>query len=151
VKRTRERFGPEEITFVGDRGMITKARISALSKLPGASWITAFRAPEIKTLVSCGAIQMSLFDEVNLAEISHPDYEGERLVVCRNPGLAARRAHTRAALLDTTDAALEKLRASVEAGRLKDHTKIALRAGRALGKYKMAKHFDLHVEEAQIT
>ncbi|MHB8247251.1 MAG: IS1634 family transposase [Acidimicrobiales bacterium] len=151
VKTTRERFGLEEITFVGDRGMITKARVTALSKLPGASWITALRAPDIKALVSCGAIQMSLFDEANLAEITHPDYQGERLVVCRNPELAERRAHTRAALLYATDAALEKLRANVEAGRLKDHTKIALRAGRALGKYKMAKHFDLHGEEAQIT
>jgi transposase len=151
VKTTRERFGLEEITFVGDRGMIAKARVTALSKLPGASWITALRAPDIKALVSCGAIQMSLFDEANLAEITHPDYQGERLVVCRNPELAERRAHARAALLDATDVALEKLRANVEARRLKDHTKIALRAGRALGKYKMAKHFDLHVEEAQIT
>ena len=92
-----------------------------------------------------------LFDEANLAEISHPDYEGERLVVCRNPALAGRRAHTRAALLDATEAALAALRANVEAGRLKDHTKIALRAGRVLGKYKMAKHFERHVEEGQIT
>lgn len=151
VKAVRERFGLEEITFVGDRGMITKARITALSKLPGASWISALRAPDIKALVSCGAIQMSLFDEANLAEISHPDYEGERLVVCRNPALADRRAHTRQALLDATEAALAKLRASVEAGRLKDHTKIALRAGRAVAKYKMAKHFELHVEQGQIT
>jgi len=151
VKTVRERFGLQEITFVGDRGMITKARITALSKLPGASWISALRAPEIKALVESGAIQLSLFDEANLAEITHPDYQGERLVVCRNPALAGRRAHTRAALLDATEAALEKLRVSVEAGRLKDHTKIALRAGRALGRYKMAKHFDLHVEEGQIT
>ncbi len=151
VKAVRERFGLEEITFVGDRGMITKARITALSKLPGASWITALRAPEIKALVSCGAIQMSLFDEADLAEISHPDYEGERLVVCRNPALAERRAHTRAALLEATEAALAKLRASVAAGRLKDHTKIAIKAGRALAKYKMAKHFDLQVEQGQIT
>jgi hypothetical protein len=151
VKTVRERFGLEEITFVGDRGMITKARITALSKLPGASWITALRAPEIKALVSSGAIQMSLFDEANLAEISHPDYEGERLVVCRNPALADRRARTRQALLEATEAALAKLWASVEAGRLKDHTKIALRAGRAVAKYKMAKHFELHVEQGQIT
>jgi hypothetical protein len=151
VKAVRERFGLEEITFVGDRGMITKARVAALSKLPGASWITALRAPEIKALVSSGAIQTSLFDEANLAEISHPDYEGERLVVCRNPALADRRAHTRRALLDATEAALAKLRASVAAGRLKDHTKIALKAGRAVAKYNMAKHFELHVDQGQIT
>jgi hypothetical protein len=151
VKTVRERFGLEEITFVGDRGMITKARITALSKFPGASWITALRAPDIKALVSSGAIQMSLFDEANLAEITHPDYQGERLIVCRNPALADRRTHTRAALLEATETALEKLRANVEAGRLKDHTKIALKAARALGKYKMAKHFELHVEQGQIT
>jgi hypothetical protein len=151
VKTVRERFGLEEITFVGDRGMITKARITALSKFPGASWITALRAPDIKALVSSGAIQMSLFDEANLAEITHPDYQGERLIVCRNPALADRRTHTRAALLEATETALEKLRANVEAGRLKDHTKIALKAARALGKYKMAKHFELRVEQGQIT
>src|SRR5579875_1608626 len=120
VKAVRERFGLEEVTFVGDRGMITKAQVTALSKLPGASWVGALTAPEIKALVSCGAVQMSLFDEANLAEISHPDYEGERLIVCRNPALAERRANTRAALLDATEAALAKLRANVEAGRLKD-------------------------------
>jgi hypothetical protein len=151
VKTVRERFGLEEITFVGDRGMITKARITALSKFPGASWITALRAPDIKALVSSGAIRMSLFDEANLAEITHPDYQGERLIVCRNPALADRRTHTRAALLEATETALEKLRANVEAGRLKDHTKIALKAARALGKYKMAKHFELRVEQGQIT
>jgi len=151
VKTVRERFGLEEITFVGDSPMITKARIAALSKLPGASWITALRAPDIKALVSSGAIQLSLFDEANLAEITHPDYEGERLVVCRNPGLTDRRAHTRAALLEATEAALEKLRANLEARRVKDHTKIALKAGQALAKYKMAKHFELHVEQGQIT
>jgi hypothetical protein len=151
VSAVRERFGLEEITFVGDRGMITKAIVQALSKLPGASWITALRAPEIKALVASGAIQISLFDEVNLAEITHPDYEGERLVVCRNPALADRRAHTRAALVDATEAALAKLPASVEAGRLKDHTKIALRAGRAVARYKMAKHFEFLVEQGRIT
>jgi len=151
VKAVRERFGLEEITFVADRKMITKARRTALSKLPGASWVTALRAPQIKALVSFGAIQMSLFDEANLAEITHPDYQGERLVVCRNPALADRRAGTRAALLEATEAALARLRASVEAGRLKDHTKIALKAARALAKYKMAKHFELHVEQGQIT
>jgi len=151
VKTTRERFGLEEITFVGDRGMITKARVAALKELPGASFITAFRAPEIKALVACGAIHPSLFDETNLAEITHPDYEGERLVVCRNPTLAARRTRTRNALLDATDAGLEKLAAAVNAGRLKDPVKIARRADRVLQRYKMAKHFDLHVEEGQIS
>jgi Transposase DDE domain len=151
VTTVRERFGLEEVTFVGDRGMITTARITALRKLPGASWVTALRAPQIKALAEAGAIQPSLFDQANLAEITHPDYPGERLVVCRNPALAAERARKRAALLQATEDALATLAATVAAGRLKDHTKIALRAGRAVNKYKMAKHFDLHVEQGAIS
>ena len=151
VTTVRERFGLEEVTFVGDRGMITTARITALRKLPGASWITALRAPQIKALAEAGAIQPSLFDQTNLAEISHPDYPGERLVVCCNPALAAERARKRSQLLAATEDALAKLQATVAAGRLTDHTKIALRAGRIINKYKMAKHFDLHVEHGRIS
>ena len=151
VTTVRERFGLEEVTFVGDRGMITTARITALRKLAGASWITALRAPQIKALAEAGAIQPSLFDQTNLAEITHPAYPGERLVVCRNPALAAERARKRAALLDATEDALAKLQATVAAGRLKDHTKIALRAGRVVNKYKLAKHLDLHVEHGRIS
>src|SRR6266516_3363795 len=151
VATVRERFGLHEVTFVGDRGMITTARITALRKLPGASWITALRAPQIKALAEAGAIQPSLFDQTNLAQITHPDYPGERLVVCRNPALGAERAHKRAALLAATEDALAKLAATVAAGRLKDPTKIALRAGRIVNKYKMAKHFDLHVERGTIS
>jgi len=151
VATVRERFGLHEVTFVGDRGMITTARITALRKLPGASWITALRAPQIKALAEAGAIQPSLFDQTNLAQITHPDYPGERLVVCRNPALGAERARKRAALLAATEDALAKLAATVAAGRLKDPTKIALRAGRIVNKYKMAKHFDLHVERGTIS
>src|SRR6266516_4034385 len=151
VATVRERFGLHEVTFVGDRGMITTARITALRKLPGASWITALRAPQIKALAEAGAIQPSLFDQTNLAQITHPDYPGERLVVCRNPALGAERARKRAALLSATEDALAKLAATVAAGRLKDPTKIALRAGRIVNKYKMAKHFDLHVERGTIS
>src|SRR6266487_1017716 len=151
VTTVRERFGLREVTFVGDRGMITSARITALRKLPGASWITALRAPQIKALAEADAIQPSLFDQTNLAQITHPDYPGERLVVCRNPALGAERARKRAALLSATEDALAKLAATVAAGRLKDPTKIALRAGRIVNKYKMAKHFDLHVERGTIS
>jgi len=151
VATVRERFGLHEVTFVGDRGMITTARITALRKLPGASWITALRAPQIKALAEAGAIQPSLFDQTNLAQITHPDYPGERLVVCRNPALGAERARKRAALLSATEDALAKLAATVAAGRLKDPTKIALRAGRIVNKDKMAKHFDLHVERGTIS
>lgn len=119
VTAIRERFGLKDITFVGDRGMITQARIDVLRDLPGADWITALRAPQIKALVESGAIQLSLFDEANLAEISHPDYPGERLMVCRNPVLAEQRARKRNALLDATEDGLTRLAATVAAGRLK--------------------------------
>src|SRR6266511_1856728 len=151
VTTVRERFGLREVTFVGDRGMITTARIAALRKLPSASGITALRAPQIKALAEADAIQPSLFDQTNLAQITHPDYPDERLVVCRNPALGAERARKRSQLLDATEDALAKLQATVAAGRLKDHTKIAVRAGRIINKYKMAKHFDLHVEHGQIS
>ncbi len=95
------------IIFVGDRGRITRARITALKDIGGAGWLSAFRAPEIKALVNDGAIQQSLFDEVNFAEIRHPDYEAERLVACRKPFLAAERARKREALLWATEVALD--------------------------------------------
>ena len=151
VDAVRIRFGLKEVTFVGDRGMITQARITALRKQPGAAWITALRAPQIKALAEEGAIQLSLFDQADLAEITHPDYPGERLVVCRNPVLAAERTRKRGVLLQATEDALARLAATVAAGRLKDHTKIALRAGRIITKYKMAKHFDLSVEQGTLT
>jgi len=150
VKTVRERFGLNDITFVGDRGMITQARVDALRELPGAAWVTALRAPQIKALAEQDAIQLSLFDETNLAEITHPDYPGERLVVCRNPVLAEQRARKRQDLLAATEDALTALAGTVAAGRLKDHTKIAVRAGRVVAKYKMAKHYDLSVEQGRI-
>lgn len=150
VKTVRERFALNDITFVGDRGMITQARVDALRELPGAAWVTALRAPQIKALAEQDAIQLSLFDETNLAEITHPDYPGERLVVCRNPVLAEQRARKRQDLLAATQDALTALAGTVAAGRLKDHTKIAVRAGRVVAKYKMAKHYDLSVEQGQI-
>ncbi|MDA8317720.1 MAG: IS1634 family transposase [Actinomycetota bacterium] len=151
VEKLRERFGFKVIIFVGDRKMVTRARIKALEDIGGAGWLSALRAPEIKALVNDGAIQQSLFDEVNFAEITHPDYEGERLVVCRNPFLAAERARKREALLLATEADLEKVRASVAAGRLEDAGKIGLRAGRVLNRHKMAKHFELTIEEGRFS
>ncbi|MHB8449543.1 MAG: IS1634 family transposase [Mycobacteriales bacterium] len=151
VETVRTRFALTEITFVGDRGMITTARIDALRELPGASWITALRGPAIKALLESGAIQMSLFDETNLAEISHPDYPGERLVVCLNPALAEQRARTRSSLLAATEANLAKLAARVAKGQLKDATKIALAAGRVMNKHKMGKHFELSIATGQIS
>lgn len=151
VEDLRGRFGLERVVVVGDRGMITSARIRALKGRGGVDWITALRAPEIKALAGAGAIQLSLFDEANLAEISSPDYPGERLVVCRNPALGAERARKRAELLAATEADLLRLQAQVEAGRLKDPAKIGLRAGRVADRFKMAKHFTLLIGEGRFS
>jgi len=151
VTKLRERFGFKVIIVVGDRGMITAARINALNDIGGAGWVSALRAPEIKALVNNGAIQQSLFEKMSFAEITHPDFEGERLVACRNPLLAEERARRREALLQATEADVEKVRASVAAGRLRDAGKIGLRAGRVLNRHKMAKHFELLIEEGRFS
>jgi hypothetical protein len=142
-----ERFKLQRVCFVGDRGMITSARVEALRTHGGIDWVTALRATEIKKLVASGVVQPTLFDEVNLVEISHPDYNGERLVACRNPFLAAERARKRADLLDATEVNLAKVKAQVEAGRLRDAGKIGLRAGRVVNRHKMAKHFTLEIAD----
>jgi Transposase DDE domain len=142
VDKVRKDFGLRELVFAGDRGMITTTRIEDLRALEGAGWVTALKAPAIAALAADGGpLQMSLFDEQNLAEISHPDYPGERLVCCRNPALAESRRLKRQALLAATEADLEKIKASVEAGRLKDKDKIGVRVGKVIGKHKVGKHF----------
>jgi hypothetical protein len=143
------RFGLDRVVMVGDRGMITSARIDALreqDQLAGIDWITALRAPAIHKLAGQGAIQLSLFDQANLAEVTHPDYPSERLVVCRNPALAVDRARKRGELLAATDAALDKVVAAVAAGRLRDAGKIGLRVGKVVNHYKMAKHYTLDID-----
>jgi len=150
VEAVRGRFQLQNMVFVGDRGMITQARIDALRQVPGLGWLTALRAPQIKALVEDYSIQPSLFDQANLAEIaSHPDYPGERLVVCRNPTLATERARKRKALLDATEDDLARVRAAVEAGRLKDPAKIGQRVGKVAGRHKMEKHFSLDMAEGK--
>ena len=122
--------------------MITGTRIADLRELPGMDWITSLRAPAVAALAADdGPLQMSLFDVHDFAEISHPDYPGERLVCCYNPALAAERERKREALLAATEADLEKIAASAAAGRLKDPDKIGIRVGKAAGKHKVAKHF----------
>ncbi len=148
VDKIRDRFSLTDIVMVGDRGMITQARINDLKTLDGAGWVTALRAPAIKKLAQQGAIQLSLFDETDLAEITHPDYPNERLVVCRNPALAIERTRKRRELLAATDLALDKIVTAVEAGRLKDPAVIGMRIGRVVNKYKMAKHYNLDITEA---
>ena len=149
VEVVETRFRLERVCFVGDRGMITSARVAALKAHGAMDWVTALRATEIKKLVASGVVQPSLFDEVNLAEITHPDYEGERLIACRNPFLAQERARKRHELLAATEANLEKLKAQVDAGRLRDPGKIGLRAGRVVNRHKMAKHFHLEIAEGR--
>jgi hypothetical protein len=142
ITRVRTDFGIERLIMVGDRGMITGTRIDDLRKLPGMDWVTALKAPAIKKLAQDdGPLQMSLFDTCNFAEITHPDYPGERLICCHNPALADDRARTREELLTDTGAGLEKIRKSVAAGRLKDPDKIGIRVGKVINKRKVAKHF----------
>ena len=150
VTDLRERFGIEQVVFVGDRGMITQAHATAL-KEHGVDFISALKSVQIRSLVNSGDLQLSLFDEVNLAEISSPLFPGERLVVCRNPAVAAERARKRAELLAATEAELAKVKASVEGprGRLRGaHAgQIGERAGKVSNKYKVAKHFTLTITD----
>jgi hypothetical protein len=149
AQAVRERFGLTDVVMVGDRGMITSARIAALKAVGGLGWLTSLRAPSIAALATSGALQMSLFDEVNLAEITHPDYPGERLVACRNPALAAERARKREALLVATEADLGEVRSAVERERqpLRGQDNIALRVGKVINRHKMAKHFELVIAD----
>lgn len=152
VTAVKDTFGLENMLMVGDRGMITSARITALKELGGIGWLTALRAPQIAALAADdGPLQMSLFDEQNFAEISHPDYPGERLVACRNPLLAAERARKRSELLTATEAKLAPIIAAAAAGRLRGADKIGLKVGKVLGTFKMGKHFDLAITDTSLT
>jgi hypothetical protein len=147
VEKVRERFGLTDIVLVGDRGMLTSARIERLKEVGGIGWVSALRAPAIRRLVDGGHLQLSLFDERDLAEISSPDHPGERLVVCRNPVLAAERGRKREALLVDTEGALGAIASLVARGRLKDPAAIGLRVDRVIHARKMAKHFELDIAE----
>jgi hypothetical protein len=150
VRMIGQDFGIEQVVFVGDRGMITQAHAQTL-KEQGVDFISALKSVQIRSLVNSGDLQLSLFDEVNLAEISSPLFPGERLVVCRNPAVAAERARKRTELLAATEAELEKVKASVDGprGRLRgaDAGKIGERAGKISNKYKVAKHFTLLIAD----
>jgi hypothetical protein len=152
VTAVKDTFKLENMVLVGDRGMITTARIQALKESGGLGWVTALRAPQIAVLAAdTGPLQMSLFDEQNFAEFRHPDYPGERLVGCRNPALADLRAHKRSALLQATETSLAPIVAAVQAGRLVGADKIGLRVGRVLGRHKMGKHFHLEIADTTFT
>jgi hypothetical protein len=148
VETIRTRFKLKRLTMVGDRGMITSARISALREAGDLGWLTCLRAPQIAALAKDdGPLQLGLFDEANLAEFSHPDYPDERLIACRNPLLAEERARKRTELLAATEEALAPLISAVREGRLAGADKIGLKVGKVINKFKMAKHFEVSIGE----
>ena len=152
VAVVREKFHLTEAVMVGDRGMITSARIKTLKEIPGMAWITCLRAPAIRKLAEDdGPLQMSLFDTQDLAEISHPDYPGERLIACHNPALEAERAAHRERLLAATETELTKIEAMVEAGRLTDCAAIGVRVGKVINKRKVGKHFTTSISQGTFT
>jgi hypothetical protein len=154
IQKVRQRFGVKKVVWVGDRGMITEARIKHdLKGVEGVDWITALRGPSIKALVEQGAIQASLFDERDLAEVTSADYPGERLIVCRNPALAAERTRKRQELLAATEKDFEKIAAATQRARrpLRGQDKIGLRVGKVQNRHKMAKHFNLKITDKGFT
>jgi hypothetical protein len=153
VTTLKERFGLSHVVLVGDRGMLTKARLEADVVPAELDFITALRAPSIKALVEAGAIQLSLFDQVDLVEITHPDYPGERLVACKNPLLAEERTRKRLELLAATEAELDKIATAVTRERrpLRGQDKIGLAVGKVINARKMAKHFVIEITEDSFT
>ena len=150
IDKLKQRFHLDHVVLVGDRGMITQARITEEVRAAGLDWITALRAPAIKGLMQSGALQLSLFDQRDMASITAPDFPGERLVVCRNPDLAAERARKRDDLLCATERGLARIQAAVVRKRnpLRGTAEIALAVGAAIDTYKMGKHFDLTITDA---
>ena len=153
ITKLKTRFGLSRVCLVGDRGMLTSARIEDELRPATLDWISALRAPQIKALVQTGALQLSLFDNQNLLEITHPDYPGERLVCCHNPALAEERARKRRELLAATEKELDKIVAATARQRrpLRGKDQIALRVGTVRNHYKMAKHFDLQITDDSLT
>lgn len=151
VEKLMTRFSLARVVLVGDRGMITQARVEELRATDGVDWVTALRAPQIQRLHAAGMIQLSLFDEHDLMEVSSPDFPGERLVICRNPLLAEERTRKRHALMAGTHNELQKVQRMVERGRLRDPAKIGMRVGRKLDRFKMAKHFEVTIRKDHLS
>jgi transposase len=149
VEKLKQRFGLDHVVLVGDRGMITQARLTADVKAAGLDWITALRAPAIQDLVKGGVLQLSLFDQRDMAAITSPDFPGERLIVCRNPDLAAQRTRKRQELLAATERDLARIQAAVARKRkpLRGTAAIALAVGAVIEQHKMRKHFDLAITD----
>jgi hypothetical protein len=148
IAKLRARFALRRVVLVGDRGMLTEARLREdVRPIEGLDWITALRSPSIRSLVEAGTVTASLFDERDLAEVSSPEYPGERLMVCRNPALAADRARTREELLAATEKALAPITAAVARAKrpLRGADRIGLRVGKVINHYKVGKHFRLEI------
>ena len=154
IAKIRRRFGVQRVVFVGDRGLITHARINQeLRGVEGLDWITALRAPAVASLVQQGVIQLSLFDQQDLAEVYSPDYPGERLIVCRNPLLAEDRARTREELLQATEKELVKIMTATGRKKrpLRGKDQIGLRVGKVIHRFKVAKHFILDIGDSRFS
>jgi transposase len=153
IDKLKRRFGLSHVVLVGDRGMITEARITEDIKSAGLDWITALRGPAIKDLLNSGTLQLTLFDQRDMASITAPDFPGERLVVCRNPDLAAERSRKREDLLAATEKELARIKTAVERKRdpLRGTAEIALAVGAVLNIYKMKKHFDLTITDTSLS
>jgi len=151
VEKVQQTFEINALVLAGDRGMISQKQIDELKGSKDVDWITALRSGQIRKLVDDGTIELGLFDERNLLELTHPDFPGERLVVCRNPLMAERRARKREALLQATIEELAKVQRMVKRGRLIAKEKIGVRVGRVVNKYKVAKHFQLTIEDGRFS
>jgi transposase len=160
VEKLQKTFAIEQLVLVGDRGMISQKQINELKQREGLDWITALRTGAIRKLVDGGHLQLGLFDERNLFEVTHPDFPGERLVACRNPQLALLRANKRQSLLDATSRELEKVRGMISRGKIKRKDAIGVRIGKVVDKYKMSKHlvldirddgFDFHLDDDKVS
>jgi len=150
VERVQQQFGIQKLVIVGDRGMISQTQIDRLKQSPGIDWITAVKNGAIRKLVNTQVLQLDLFDERNLFELTHPDYPDERLVACRNPALAERRATKRQSLLEATGRRLKEVSALLERGKLRGEEKIRKRVIKVLGRSGIAEHFVLSIQEAAV-
>lgn len=151
ITKLKERFHVKSVVVVCDRGMVTKANMQTLKDTEGVGWITALKAPQIKKLARTGELQLSLFDEQNLAEITAEEYPGERLIVCRNPLVAAERTRKRSELLAATERELAQIAERVERGTLKGADQVGMAVGPAVKRYRMRKHFELQITDASFT
>jgi transposase len=151
VQKLRDDFGIERMVMVGDRGMVSQKAIEEMREMDGIGWITALKSASIRALVEQGHLQMDLFDERNLLEISSPDYPGERLLACRNGSLAKLRAHKREDLLAATERNLDKIKVRVDAGKLSGQATIGVRVGKIINQYKVAKHFELNIADTSLS